>query len=140
MELGIIQPRPGTRRPRPAAGAGNAKSAAQPIPHGEQTADRWRTQFRRGAEGIVRCAFITPDLHRIHHSLNGREQQRNLGQTFAWWDRFFGTYVPKSSAEGVAFRTGLEGVQDRDSLAIGFMLMEPFTPPERPAMNPGPPA
>jgi hypothetical protein len=58
--LGIIQPRPGTRRPRPAAGSGNAKSAAQPIPHGEQTADRWRTQFRRGAEGIVRCAF--------HHS------------------------------------------------------------------------
>lgn len=92
------------------------------------------------AERIVRWAFITPDLHRIHHSLDMREQQRNLGQTFAWWDRFFGTYVPRPSAEGIAFRTGLEGLQDRDSLAIGFMLMEPFMPPEEPAVNPGPPA
>jgi sterol desaturase/sphingolipid hydroxylase (fatty acid hydroxylase superfamily) len=84
------------------------------------------------AERMVRRAFVTPDLHRIHHSRDMLEQQRNLGQTFSWWDRFFGTYVPTASAEQAAFRTGLNGLDNRDSMGIGFMLMEPFTRPEEP--------
>lgn len=89
-------------------------------------------------ERIVRCAFITPDLHRIHHSEDMREQQRNLGQTFSWWDRLFGTYVPAASAEEGTFRTGLQGLAGRDSLGIGFMLMEPFTKLEEPERPPDP--
>ena len=76
-------------------------------------------------EKPVRSLFITPDLHRIHHSLDAEEQQRNLGQTFPWWDRFFGTYA-RASAEEETFRTGLKGLENCDCLSIGFMLAEPF--------------
>jgi sterol desaturase/sphingolipid hydroxylase (fatty acid hydroxylase superfamily) len=91
-------------------------------------------------ERMLRFVFVTPDLHRIHHSLDLREQQRNLGQTFPWWDRFFGTYTAKASAEDGAFRTGLEGLENCDSLGIGFMLMEPFRNMEQkePGVNPEP--
>jgi sterol desaturase/sphingolipid hydroxylase (fatty acid hydroxylase superfamily) len=77
-------------------------------------------------EKLVRSLFITPDLHRIHHSREAHEQQRNLGQTFPWWDRFFGTYAARASAEGETFRTGLKGLENCDCLSIGFMLAEPF--------------
>ena len=91
-----------------------------------------------GAERIIRYAFITPDLHRIHHSLDIGEQQRNLGQTFSWWDRFFGTFVPKALAEEREFRTGLQSLEGRDSLGIGFMLAEPFVQHRDPEVNPDP--
>jgi sterol desaturase/sphingolipid hydroxylase (fatty acid hydroxylase superfamily) len=90
------------------------------------------------AERMVRGAFITPDLHRIHHSEDMREQQGNLGQTFSWWDRFFGTYLPAASAQEGDFRTGLDGLQSHDRLGIGFMLMEPFAKREEPEVNPDP--
>ena len=40
-------------------------------------------------ENIGRSVFVTPDLHRIHHSREVADQNRNLGQTFSWWDRLF---------------------------------------------------
>jgi sterol desaturase/sphingolipid hydroxylase (fatty acid hydroxylase superfamily) len=91
-------------------------------------------------EKVVRSAFITPDLHRIHHSEDMLEQQRNLGQTFSWWDRVFGTYVPAASAKEGDFRTGLQGLAGRDSLGIGFMLMEPLIKLEEPERPPTPQA
>src|SRR5437016_5616718 len=39
------------------------------------------------AEKTIGAVFVTPDLHRIHHSMEISEQQSNLGQTFPWWDR-----------------------------------------------------
>ncbi|HSP68703.1 MAG TPA: sterol desaturase family protein [Bryobacteraceae bacterium] len=91
-------------------------------------------------EKAVRTMLITPDLHRVHHSRDMAEQQRNLGQTFPWWDRFFGTYTARASAEEGAFRTGLNGLENCDCLGIGFMLAEPFrnTPQEDPKLSPGP--
>jgi hypothetical protein len=69
-----------------------------------------------------------------------REQQGNLGQTFSWWDRFFGTYLPAASARDGDFRTGLDGLQRYDCLGIGFMLMEPFAKREEPEVHPDPQA
>lgn len=92
------------------------------------------------SEKILRSVLITPDLHRIHHSRDSIEQQRNLGQTFPWWDRFFGTYSARASGEEGAFRTGLKELGNRDCLGIGFMLAEPFrkTTQENPEVNPDP--
>jgi sterol desaturase/sphingolipid hydroxylase (fatty acid hydroxylase superfamily) len=79
-----------------------------------------------GVERALRTLWITPDLHRIHHSQEVEEQNRNLGQTFSWWDRCFGTYTAIASAGNGNFRTGLKGLESYDSLGIGFMLTEPF--------------
>jgi sterol desaturase/sphingolipid hydroxylase (fatty acid hydroxylase superfamily) len=92
----------------------------------------------RGIESALRSALVTPDLHRIHHSLDAAEQNRNLGQTFPWWDRLFGTYSARSGAAPEDFRTGLSGLEGCDSLGIGFMLAEPFRNPPRENQETGP--
>ncbi len=89
-------------------------------------------------ENALRSVFITPDLHRIHHSRDVADQNRNLGQTFPWWDRLFGSYTGTASTVAGAFRTGLTGLEGYDPLGIGFMLAEPFetTHHEKPDVNP----
>ena len=66
--------------------------------------------------------FITPDMHRLHHSTAIENQNLNFGFLFSWWDRLFRTYAP-GSAE--AFAVGLEGYQDRRSASFWRMLAMP---------------
>jgi sterol desaturase/sphingolipid hydroxylase (fatty acid hydroxylase superfamily) len=70
--------------------------------------------------------FVTPDMHRIHHSEEAGEQTANLGNILSWWDRFFGTYIPTPAAGQDAMIFGLKGFQNDRSLGVGFMLAQPF--------------
>ena len=74
----------------------------------------------------VSVAFFTPDTHRIHHSEEIWEQNRNFGQVFSWWDRLFHTYVPAPAAGQDAMIVGLRGFQNSGSLGVAFMLTQPF--------------
>lgn len=74
----------------------------------------------------VRTVFVTPDMHRIHHSIDAREQVRNLGDVFPWWDRLLGTYLAHPGAGDDHIAVGLEGVDRARSVDISFMLAEPF--------------
>jgi sterol desaturase/sphingolipid hydroxylase (fatty acid hydroxylase superfamily) len=90
----------------------------------------------RGLERPLRLVFVTPDMHRVHHSVEVSEQFKNLGDIFPWWDRLFGTYlaVPQAGDDGLV--TGLEGFQNDRSLGLGFMLTQPFRrEPEQPASD-----
>jgi sterol desaturase/sphingolipid hydroxylase (fatty acid hydroxylase superfamily) len=76
---------------------------------------------------LLRLLLVTPDMHRIHHSQDLAEQQRNLGQTFPFWDRVFGTFLETPAAQGADFRTGLEGAEEgADNVSLVSMLVEPF--------------
>jgi len=88
------------------------------------------------AEQILRMVFITPGMHRIHHSEDIKEQTRNLGQTFAWWDRLFGTYSDQPQAGEAGLITGIKGLQNEGSLGLGFMLAEPFQSRPQPQADP----
>ena len=79
-------------------------------------------------EKATRAVLITPDLHRIHHSIEEWEQGENFGDTFSWWDRLFHTYVPEPAAGQEAMVTGLRGCQSNASLGLTFMLTQPFLP------------
>ena len=79
-------------------------------------------------EKPVRALFVTPDMHRIHHSEEIREQNRNLGDIFPWWDRLFQTYVSTPAAGQAEMMTGLKGYQNPRSLSFAFMLRQPFLP------------
>jgi sterol desaturase/sphingolipid hydroxylase (fatty acid hydroxylase superfamily) len=70
--------------------------------------------------------FVTPDMHRIHHSEEVREQSRNLGDIFPWWDRLFRTYleIPAAGQDGLV--VGLRGFQNGESLNLTFMFSYPF--------------
>ncbi len=46
----------------------------------------------RRVESWIRLILVTPDMHRIHHSTNGAEANRNFGFSVSWWDRLFGSY------------------------------------------------
>jgi sterol desaturase/sphingolipid hydroxylase (fatty acid hydroxylase superfamily) len=41
---------------------------------------------------ILRWIVVTPDMHRVHHSVERRETNSNFGFNLPWWDRLFGTY------------------------------------------------
>ena len=55
-------------------------------------------------EKPLRRLFVTPDMHRIHHSEEVGEQSRNFGDIFPWWDHLFQTYLaePAAGQEGTA--------------------------------------
>jgi sterol desaturase/sphingolipid hydroxylase (fatty acid hydroxylase superfamily) len=79
-----------------------------------------------GLDRVLRRVFVTPNMHRIHHSEEIREQSTNLGQIFGWWDRLFGTYLADASAGEKGIVTGIKGMQNDRSLHIGMMLAAPF--------------
>ncbi|NJL11554.1 MAG: hypothetical protein HC913_00050 [Microscillaceae bacterium] len=45
---------------------------------------------------MIRQAFVSPGLHRIHHSQWQPETDSNFGSVLPWWDRLFGTYRPRA--------------------------------------------
>lgn len=78
------------------------------------------------AERPLRLLFVTPDMHRIHHSEEVREQYTNYGDCFPWWDRLFRTYLDQPAAGQKEMVVGLKGYQNDASLGVGFMLRQPF--------------
>jgi len=83
-----------------------------------------------GLERALRPWLVTPDLHRIHHSMKEMDQRRNLGETFPWWDRLFGTYSARTATGEEQFPTGLKGTNNAGSLRLAFMLATPFKVPK----------
>jgi sterol desaturase/sphingolipid hydroxylase (fatty acid hydroxylase superfamily) len=77
----------------------------------------------RGAEGWLARVFITPALHRRHHTKVGPERDTNFGTMFSLWDRAFGTFTANDSATRV--ETGLPGMGD---LRLSRALTLPLRP------------
>ena len=52
---------------------------------------------------ILRLFVVTPDMHRVHHSIEDDEANSNFGFNLPWWDRLFGTYQaqPRKGHEGM---------------------------------------
>ena len=47
-----------------------------------------------GAKAL-RWLLVTPDMHRVHHSVEYDESSSNFGFSVVWWDRLFGTFQPE---------------------------------------------
>ena len=86
-------------------------------------AEHANAAFPPRVEAIVRKLFITPDLHRIHHSQEIGEQSSNFGQIFSFWDRAFGTFCPEAKAYPIV--TGVRSPYAAAS-TIGRLLSVPF--------------
>ncbi|MBZ5633545.1 MAG: sterol desaturase family protein [Acidobacteriia bacterium] len=83
------------------------------------------------AEKPLRRLFVTPDMHRIHHSEAAGEQCTNYGDCFPWWDRLFRTYLAEPAAGQDRMVVGLKGFQNDASLGLAFMLTQPFLPEKK---------
>lgn len=66
-----------------------------------------------GVDRVLRLFVVTPDMHRVHHSVEDDETNSNFGFNLPWWDRLFGTYraQPRAGHEGmtIGIRTFREG-------------------------------
>jgi sterol desaturase/sphingolipid hydroxylase (fatty acid hydroxylase superfamily) len=78
-------------------------------------------------ERWLRWVVVTPDMHRVHHSVEDDETNSNFGFNLPWWDRLFGTYRDQPRAGHEAMTIGIHGHRDpREVGRIGAMLMLPF--------------
>jgi sterol desaturase/sphingolipid hydroxylase (fatty acid hydroxylase superfamily) len=75
---------------------------------------------------LLRTVIVTPDMHRIHHSIDARERNRNFGFNLPWWDYLFGTYRPEPAQGQEGMIIGLEQFRNPECLTLGKMLTLPF--------------
>ena len=80
-----------------------------------------------GADRLLRLLIVTPDMHRVHHSVIIRETDSNFGFNFPWWDRLFGTYRAQPAAGHLAMTLGLANYRDKKWLTLPWMLAVPFS-------------
>ena len=80
----------------------------------------------RSLERPVRSVLVTPDMHRIHHSMYQRETDSNYGTLLSGWDRLFGTYTSRAKGGQDGITIGLEPYQDERPHRLGWSLLLPF--------------
>lgn len=75
---------------------------------------------------LLRLVVVTPDMHRVHHSVLQPETDSNYGFCLSWWDRIFRTYVdqPRDGHEGMTI--GLEEHQTEKPAQLVWSLSLPF--------------
>lgn len=61
----------------------------------------------KGFDRILRLLVVTPDMHRVHHSIYLRETNSNFGFNLSWWDRIFGTYMAQPKDGHLKMTIGL---------------------------------
>lgn len=75
---------------------------------------------------VLRLLVVTPDMHRVHHSVTIRETNSNFGFNFPWWDRLFRTYRPQPAAGHEGMTIGLAQFRDPKKNNLWHMLILPF--------------
>ncbi len=78
---------------------------------------------------ILRLFVVTPDMHRVHHSIYPSETNSNFGFNLPWWDRLLGTYRPQPRDGHEAMTIGIEQFRDRRDLWLDRMLVQPLRGP-----------
>ncbi len=77
----------------------------------------------------LRWLVVTPDMHRVHHSIAVHETNSNFGFNLPWWDRLFGTYRAQPEAGHAAMTIGIEQFRDPSDLRLDRMLVQPLIGP-----------
>jgi len=77
-------------------------------------------------ERVLRWLVVTPDMHRVHHSIVRRETDSNFGFNFPWWDRLLRTYRAQPEAGHERMTIGIEQFRDPKELRLDRMLSQPF--------------
>jgi sterol desaturase/sphingolipid hydroxylase (fatty acid hydroxylase superfamily) len=81
---------------------------------------------------VLRWFLVTPDMHRVHHSLYREETDSNFGFNLPWWDYLFGTYRPQPRHGHRGMMIGLRSFRDRRSQRLFWLLLQPFLPTPAP--------
>ena len=78
---------------------------------------------------LLRWVVVTPDMHRVHHSIHPAETNSNFGFNLPWWDRLLGTYRPQPKEGHGTMTIGIEQFRNRRDLWLYQMLIQPLLGP-----------
>jgi sterol desaturase/sphingolipid hydroxylase (fatty acid hydroxylase superfamily) len=78
---------------------------------------------------VLRLVMVTPDMHRVHHSILPEETNSNFGFNLPWWDRLLGTYKAQPAAGHDAMTIGIEQFRTPRDQWLDRMLVQPIKGP-----------
>lgn len=79
----------------------------------------------KSVDAILRWIVVTPDMHRVHHSIHRNETNSNFGFNLPWWDRLLGTYRAQPIDGHQSMMIGIEQFRTRRDLWLDRMLILP---------------
>lgn len=77
---------------------------------------------------VLRRVLVTPDMHRVHHSVHRREHDSNYGFNLPWWDHLFGSYTDQPAEGHTTMRIGLHQFREPAEQRLGPLLVQPLRP------------
>lgn len=77
-------------------------------------------------DAVLRLLIVTPDMHRVHHSIHKNETNSNFGFNLPWWDRLFRTYNAQPVDGHEDMTIGLERFRTKKDQRLDRMLVQPF--------------
>ena len=82
------------------------------------------------ADRVLRMLVVTPDMHRVHHSIHRDETDSNFGFNLPWWDRLLGTYRAQPRDGHETMTLGIPQFRTARDLRLDRMLLQPLAGPE----------
>ncbi len=82
-----------------------------------------------GLDAVLRTMFVTPDMHRVHHSIVPEETNSNFGFNLSIWDRMFGTYIAQPTGGHEGMTIGIDLFRTTKDERLDQMLIQPFRGP-----------
>ncbi len=80
----------------------------------------------KAIDQVLRWIIVTPDMHRVHHSVIRTETDSNYGFNLPWWDRVFGTYRAQPQDGHLGMKIGLNEFRGLRSANVLWLLLQPF--------------
>lgn len=81
----------------------------------------------KSIEKVIRLLIVTPDVHRIHHSVIKEETNSNYGFNLIIWDRLFGSFKAKANNGDANIILGLDEFKDhKQTTQLNYLLLQPF--------------
>lgn len=77
-------------------------------------------------EKYIKFIMVTPNFHRVHHSLDMKEGNSNFGGIFIFWDYIFGTAISKRLIDMKNMKLGIDDLQNPDIINMKYFLKNPF--------------
>ena len=81
-------------------------------------------RLAKSLDRVLRLLFVTPNMHKVHHSREQIETDTNYSNIFSIWDRIFGTYTPRIDFS--VLRYGLYGLDEQNKQTLSALLRLPF--------------
>lgn len=82
--------------------------------------------LRLPGDRFLRKLVVTPDMHRVHHSIHPQETNSNYGSSLPLWDHLFASYIAQPREGHVQMRIGIARYRETARLTFPSLLMQPF--------------